>query len=237
MQGQFLPQLGWRRTVNTWPMASTSQEKNRSFPNSHFERELLPPPPPDRARIVPIQYCKVKVTQKEFGDPMVPAERWPAHQLQQPMYSLTAVTLVQNEARWLPEWLEYHLLPAIAVDHFYVYDDDAFGAGSTDGLAATLAPYRGLVTLHRVSELGPLPTRGDAGVSGEGVSDMRMCSGKFLVYHRVGGNKCARNRFQFPQQPVAIRHAAATYGHRSRAMLLIDVDEFLMHTPGWAQAV
>lgn len=156
---------------------------------------------------------------------MVPAERWPPHQLQQPMYSLTAVTLVQNEARWLPEWLEYHLLPAIAVDHFYVYDDDAFGAGSTDGLAATLAPYRGLVTLHRVSELGPLPTRGDAGVS-----DMRMCSRNFLVYHRVG-NKCARDRIIFPQQPVAIRHAAATYGHRSRAMLLIDVDEFIVHTP------
>ena len=148
----------------------------------------------------------------------------------QPMYSLTAVTIVQNEARWLPEWLEYHLLPAIGVGHFYVYDDDASGAGSTDGLVATLAPYRSLVTLHRVSELGPLPTGGE----NESVSDMRMCSHRppFPNYYRVGGNKCARNLVQFPQQPVAIRHAAATYGHRSRAMLLIDVDEFLMHTPG-----
>ena len=165
-----------------------------------------------------------------MASPRVPA----AHQLRQPRYSLTAVTLVQNEARWLPEWLEYHLLPAIAVDHFYVYDDDASGAGSTDGLVATLAPYRGLVTLHRVSELGPLPKRGDIRFSDESlsVSDMRMCSQRppYLSYRRVGST-CSRNRLQFPQQPVAIRHAAAAYGHHSRAMLLIDVDEFIIHTP------
>ena len=76
-------------------------------------------------------------------------------------HGLTAVTLVQNEARWLPEWLEYHLLPAISVEHFYLYDDDATGPGSTDGLVATLAPYRRFVTLHRVSELGPMPTPGE----------------------------------------------------------------------------
>ena len=87
-------------------------------------------------------------------------------------HGLTAVTLVQNEARWLPEWLEYHLLPAISVEHFYLYDDDATGPGSTDGLVATLAPYRRFVTLHRVSELGPMPTSGEK----MGASDMRMCS-------------------------------------------------------------
>ena len=142
-------------------------------------------------------------------------------------HGLTAVTLVQNEARWLPEWLEYHLLPAISVEHFYLYDDDATGPGSTDGLVATLAPYRRFVTLHRVSELGPMPTPGEE----MSASDMRMCSETppRFNYRRVGG-KCVRNFFHFPQQAVAIRHAAAAYGHRSRAMLLIDVDEFIIHT-------
>lgn len=57
-----------------------------------------------------------------------------------PRFNLTIATLVQNEARWLPEWLEYHLLPAIGVKHFYLYDD-----GSTDALADAMyaaAPSR-----------------------------------------------------------------------------------------------
>ena len=54
------------------------------------------------------------------------------------------MTVLQDEARWLPEWMEYHL--ALGVGHFFLYDD-----GSTDTLEASLGPYREaeLVTLAR----------------------------------------------------------------------------------------
>ena len=70
-------------------------------------------------------------------------------------YNLAMVTVLQNEAPFLPEWLEYHALYTVGVEHFYLYDD-----GSTDELAATLAPYlaAGLATLTNVSSLSPLPT-------------------------------------------------------------------------------
>lgn len=147
----------------------------------------------------------------------------------QQSYSLTATVLVQNEARWLPEWLEYHLLPVIGVEHFYLYDDDSNGIGSVDELDRTLAPYvdAGLLTAHKVSALGPLPRHRVK------TTDMRMCSRTarpWAMYRRVG-SMCEREPFHFPQQAVAIQHAAATYGNRTRAMLLIDVDEFLAYEP------
>ena len=126
-------------------------------------------------------------------------------------HALTVAAVVQNEARWLPEWLEYHLLPQIGVEHFYIYDDDSAGAGSTDGLAAAVAPYveASLVTLHSVSSLGPLPTHS------------RSCG--------VRGGACYWRPIEFRQQAAMVRHAAATYGGRTRAMLFIDVDEFLLY--------
>ena len=147
----------------------------------------------------------------------------------QQSYSLTATVLVQNEARWLPEWLEYHLLPVIGVEHFYLYDDDSNGIGSIDELDSTLAPYvdAGLLTAHKVSALGPLPRHGIK------TTDMRMCSRTtrpWVSYRRVG-SMCEREPFHFPQQAVVIQHAAATYGNKTRAMLLIDVDEFLAYEP------
>ena len=45
------------------------------------------------------------------------------------MYDLVMATVLQNEAPFLPEWMEYHLLPALGFEHFYLYDD-----GSTDDL-------------------------------------------------------------------------------------------------------
>ena len=48
---------------------------------------------------------------------------------------LAVVALVRNEARWLPEWIAYHALPVVGVDHFFLYDN-----GSHDELHQVTAP-------------------------------------------------------------------------------------------------
>ena len=57
-------------------------------------------------------------------------------------YFFSVCALFKNEARYLKEWLEYHLL--IGVDHFYLYD-----LGSNDHYMKVLRPYfeKKLVTL------------------------------------------------------------------------------------------
>jgi hypothetical protein len=47
---------------------------------------------------------------------------------------LSIATIVRNEAEYIAEWLEYHLL--IGVDKFYIYDNE-----STDNLKDVLKPY------------------------------------------------------------------------------------------------
>jgi len=47
---------------------------------------------------------------------------------------LSVVALVKNEAEYIGEWLEYHLLQG--VEKFYIYDNE-----STDKLQAVLKPY------------------------------------------------------------------------------------------------
>ena len=56
------------------------------------------------------------------------------------LYDLAIVAVMKNEAPYLKEWLDYHLLAG--VDHFYIYDND-----STDNQAEVAAPYiaKGLV--------------------------------------------------------------------------------------------
>src|ERR1700690_1902919 len=49
-------------------------------------------------------------------------------------YFFSVCALIKNEAKYLKEWLEYHLL--IGVDHFYLYD-----IGSTDHYMKVLMPY------------------------------------------------------------------------------------------------
>ena len=58
------------------------------------------------------------------------------------MYGLAAVTIVKNEAPYIKEWLDYHLLAGI--DHFLIYDNE-----SSDNLQELLQPYveKRLVTL------------------------------------------------------------------------------------------
>lgn len=57
-------------------------------------------------------------------------------------YRLSLCTIFKNEAPFIKEWLEYHLL--IGVEHFYLYNNN-----SDDDFMSTLAPYikNGIVTL------------------------------------------------------------------------------------------
>ena len=57
-------------------------------------------------------------------------------------YDLAVAAIFKNEARYLKEWLDYHLLAG--VDHFFLYDND-----SSDDYKKILAPYveKNLVTL------------------------------------------------------------------------------------------
>lgn len=57
-------------------------------------------------------------------------------------YNLAVAAIFKNEAPYLREWLDYHLLAG--VEHFYLYDN-----GSTDNFAEVIKPYveSNLVTL------------------------------------------------------------------------------------------
>ncbi|MBR0060513.1 MAG: glycosyltransferase family 92 protein [Selenomonadaceae bacterium] len=50
------------------------------------------------------------------------------------VHDLAIVAILKNEAPYLREWLDYHLMAG--VDHFYLYDND-----STDNQAEVAAPY------------------------------------------------------------------------------------------------
>ncbi len=60
----------------------------------------------------------------------------------QKRYRISICGIFKNEARFLKEWIEYHLM--IGVDHFYMYDNN-----SEDAYLDVLQPYieRGTVTL------------------------------------------------------------------------------------------
>ena len=74
------------------------------------------------------------------------------------LYDLAIVAIFKNEARYLKEWLDYHLLAG--VEHFYLYNND-----STDDYKEILAPYveKNLVTLTEWSgKLMMYPAYNDA---------------------------------------------------------------------------
>ena len=62
------------------------------------------------------------------------------------LYDLAAVAIMKNEAPYIKEWVDYHLLAG--VDHFYIYDNK-----STDNYNEVIKPYidKGLVTLKITS--------------------------------------------------------------------------------------
>ena len=58
------------------------------------------------------------------------------------LYQLSLILIFKDEAPYLREWLEYHLM--LGVQHFYLYQNN-----STDDYATVVQPYidQGLVTL------------------------------------------------------------------------------------------
>ena len=60
------------------------------------------------------------------------------------MYNLTGIYWIKNEARYLPEYVEFHLLQGF--DHFIFYDND-----STDNLKEIIKPYidSGIVEIRK----------------------------------------------------------------------------------------
>jgi hypothetical protein len=140
-------------------------------------------------------------------------------------YNLAMVTVLQNEAPFLPEWLEYHMLYTVGVEHFYLYDD-----GSTDELAATLAPYvaADLVTLTNVSNLAPLPTTTEVPL--EECDDDPTRMENMMPRWLDAAGRCVK-RLPFPQQVAVVYHATRTYGQLARWMAFFDVDEFVRLSP------
>ena len=128
----------------------------------------------------------------------------------QPQFALMACTLVRNEARWLPEWVEHHALPSVAVAHFALYDDR-----SSDDLSSALRPYvqNGLVTLH---------------ANFTASAEFRSAPSLHAPC-REGETSCA-----FPVQQVMVRSCIRSYGHFASWLALIDVDEFLIPPAGYA---
>ena len=57
------------------------------------------------------------------------------------LYDLAVVSIMKNEAPYVKEWLDYHILAG--VQHFYIYDNE-----SPDNLKEILQPYidKGIVT-------------------------------------------------------------------------------------------
>ena len=98
-------------------------------------------------------------------------------------HALVVVAVLQNEAPFVAEWLEYHRLPHVGVSHFYLYDD-----GSTDGLQAVLAPYvgAGLVTLHPIGVAGELPTLLESAV------ETPTCGGRHERFLQLGADGVCR---------------------------------------------
>jgi hypothetical protein len=56
------------------------------------------------------------------------------------MFNLTAIYWIKDEARYLPEWIEFHLLQGY--DHFILYDN-----GSRDYLLDVIKPYGDLIEI------------------------------------------------------------------------------------------
>ena len=61
-------------------------------------------------------------------------------------YELAIVAILKNEAPYIKEWIDYHLLAG--VEHFYLYDND-----SDDNLKEVLKPYidKGIVDYDFIS--------------------------------------------------------------------------------------
>lgn len=132
------------------------------------------------------------------------------------MLSIAAV--VQNEAKWLPEWIEYHALPSIGAKAFLLYDD-----GSSDGTERVLQRYHdaGLVWPFTTEQLRPWKN-----------TTLIKPHTRVIIplFKRLPGpppysHWCIRVE-PFPQQIAMIRHAADVA--TTRWIAFNDVDEFVV---------
>lgn len=147
-------------------------------------------------------------------------------------FALTIAVLIQNEALWLPEWLEYHLLPSVGVDHIYLYDD-----ASTDQLNAAVEPYvaRGQATLLR--EFTKNNVRPD---DFKRAVPLQECKQRHVVNSKLEHSMFSLERgicyhvFMLPPQKACVRHAVQNYGALTAWMGFFDVDEYLVVTPAFA---
>lgn len=114
-------------------------------------------------------------------------------------WQLAVCAIVRDEARYVGEWMEFHL--GVGVDQFVIYDDN-----STDGLSAVLAPYvdAGLAQLIA----WPTPTWPDDRIFKQ--------------------NPCTASGRHSARQLGAITHCIAALKHRAKWVALIDPDEFLV---------
>ena len=136
---------------------------------------------------------------------------------------LCVATVVQNEAAWLPEWLEYHLLPHIGVSEFLMYDDESTDdtRGVLDRWARAGAPVRQFSTA--------LFARPYASTT---LNEMAMCA-RPPLRNRSAGNPpyshwCEYEEY-FPQQMEMVRHAARVAAAACAWFAFVDVDEFVIH--------
>ena len=147
-----------------------------------------------------------------------------------PRYHIAFATLVRNEARWLPEWLAYHVLPAVGVEHFYLYDDS-----SSDQLRTTIGPHvtRGLVTLYSRFDVtmgldGPrrnasgshMMVAGESSRAGREQCNYRKRHG---LYHVWDKGTCYIGLL-FPLQSYMVAHAIENHGEDAAYLGFFDVD-------------
>lgn len=145
----------------------------------------------------------------------------------QRQFSLTIAVLIQNEAAWLPEWLEYHLLPSVGVDHIYLYDD-----ASKDRLEAAAGPYveRGQATLLREFTKDNVRPEDFRRVVPFSECKQRHLTGNYeseLSMYSLQDGTCYHS-FMMPPLKACVRHAIEHYGKLTAWMGFIDVDEYLV---------
>lgn len=133
---------------------------------------------------------------------------------------LAICSVIQNEAPFIAEWIEYHMLPHIGVSEFVLYDD-----GSGDGTLEVLAPYvqSKLVRLCTTEQLRPWKN--------ETMLKAHACRGWHTTFPNWEAPPphdrwCVRGE-PFPQQISMIRDAAQRAN--SVFVAFIDADEFLIH--------
>ena len=141
-------------------------------------------------------------------------------------FEFAMVVLVHNEASWLPEWLEYHIL--VGAEHFFIYSDR-----STDRLSTAVAPYRaaGLVTLHAIPEACSRPGHEVQVLSSWGragsASDSEGLAGQ--EDQSIGGVRHCFTAYHFPQQVAMVNHARLYYAARCKWMAFRLCSSVLLH--------